>query len=82
MWRVYSEGRQADGKSRDVRRCGEKEDGHAVFSWHKEGRLIKMLDEVLINLKMEYMMILIFIFICLLRVRFTMYLTVNIGRKG
>ena len=31
---------------------------------------------------MEYMMILIFIFICLLRVRFTMYLTVNIGRKG
>ena len=31
---------------------------------------------------MEYMMILIFIFICLLRVRFTMYLTENIGRKG
>lgn len=77
---VYSEGGQADGKSCDVRLRGRMEDGYAVFSWRKEGRLIKMLDEVLINLKMEYMMILIFI--CLLRVRFTIYLTVNIGRKG
>lgn len=65
-----------------MRHRGRMEDGYAVFSWHKEGRLIKILDEVAINLKMEYMIILIFMFICLLRVRFTMHFTVNIGRKG